>query len=346
MPLLLPSDKAAGPPGTIKPSGDGTDLPRQAPSAVREGDPAIYTRCADGPARDAEQLSALIGDIYHASIEPALWPGVLKRIAEFVGGVTASVYSKDAVTEDGSVCCHFGSGDPHVRMDPAMLRRMALIAPHVRRAALVGRAIEHKTVEAATLADTLDGLEAAMFLVDADSRIVHANARGQAMLREGSVLRAAGGKLAAAGRASRALCQAIAAAKGGGAAAGRGIAVPLTDREGEPYVAHALPLTCAQRREVGAVNAAVAALFVRKAELRVRSAAEAIATTFNLTPSELRVLLAIVETGGVPETAEALGVGQATVKTHLHRLFGKTDTRRQADLVKLVAGFSNLLAGP
>jgi DNA-binding CsgD family transcriptional regulator len=59
----------------------------------------------------------------------------------------------------------------------------------------------------------------------------------------------------------------------------------------------------------------------------------------------LRVLLAIVETGGVRETAEALGISQATVKTHLHRLFAKTDTRRQADLVKLAAGFASPLAG-
>ena len=45
----------------------------------------------------------------------------------------------------------------------------------------------------------------------------------------------------------------------------------------------------------------------------------------------------------MPETAEALGIGEATVKTHLHRLFGKTGTSRQADLVKLVAGFSSPL---
>jgi hypothetical protein len=38
----------------------------------------------------------------------------------------------------------------------------------------------------------------------------------------------------------------------------------------------------------------------------------------------VRVLLGIVQVGGVPETAEALGVAEATVKTHLHRLFAKT----------------------
>jgi DNA-binding CsgD family transcriptional regulator len=86
-------------------------------------------------------------------------------------------------------------------------------------------------------------------------------------------------------------------------------------------------------------------LFVHKAALEVASPPEAIAKTFKLTPSELRVLLAIVEVGGVPEAAEALGVGPGTVKTHLLRVFAKTGTSRQAELVKLVAGFSNPLVG-
>jgi DNA-binding CsgD family transcriptional regulator len=62
-----------------------------------------------------------------------------------------------------------------------------------------------------------------------------------------------------------------------------------------------------------------------------------------LTPTELRVLLSIVEVGGVPQTAEALGIAETTVKTHLKRLFAKTGTRRQAELVKLTAGFSSPL---
>jgi DNA-binding CsgD family transcriptional regulator len=58
---------------------------------------------------------------------------------------------------------------------------------------------------------------------------------------------------------------------------------------------------------------------------------------------ELRVLLAVVEVGGVPEVAEVLGIAETTVKTHLGHLYEKTGVRRQADLVKLVAGFSNPL---
>jgi DNA-binding CsgD family transcriptional regulator/PAS domain-containing protein len=387
---------------------------------------AIEVRRASGPIQGEEQLSALIGEIYDAAMQPALWPSVLAQTADFVGGSAAALFCKDAATKQGNVYYDCGGTDPrykqlyfedyikidpstaghcfaeigkpigigdildfeefhhsrfyqewvrpqqladnvsvaldksatgaalfavfrhewHGRVDEAARRRMTLIAPHVRRAALVGRAIGHKAAEAATFADTLDGLGAGMVLVDAAGRIVHANAAGQAMLAQGAVLRSANGRLAATDvHAGRALQEVVAAASGGDAMVGsRGVAVPLAGRDGERYVAHALPLTSAERRRAGASYAAVAALFVQKAALEGPSAPEAIAKTFGLTPTELRVLLAIVDTGGVPETADALGIGQATVKTHLHRLFRKTATARQTELVKLVAGFSSPLA--
>jgi DNA-binding CsgD family transcriptional regulator len=142
--------------------------------------------------------------------------------------------------------------------------------------------------------------------------------------------------------AKEALRDVFLAAAGGDAAVGtQGIAVPITSREGERWAAHVLPLTSGTRRRAGASYAAVAALFVHKAALDAPSSSEIIAKTFKLTPSELRVLLAIVEVGGAPEAAEALGVAETTVKFHLRSLFEKTGTRRQADLVKLVASFSN-----
>ncbi|HET9573741.1 MAG TPA: helix-turn-helix transcriptional regulator, partial [Methyloceanibacter sp.] len=75
------------------------------------------------------------------------------------------------------------------------------------------------------------------------------------------------------------------------------------------------------------------------------SSPEVIGKTYNLTPAEMRVLGGIVEIGGVPEVAAELGVADTTVKTHLRRLFEKTGSSRQADLVKLVAGFATPLAG-
>jgi DNA-binding CsgD family transcriptional regulator len=68
-----------------------------------------------------------------------------------------------------------------------------------------------------------------------------------------------------------------------------------------------------------------------------------IARFYKLTPTELRVLFAIVQVGGVPAVAAAMGIAGSTVKTHLRRLFAKTGTERQADLVKLVASYANPL---
>jgi DNA-binding CsgD family transcriptional regulator/PAS domain-containing protein len=230
-------------------------------------------------------------------------------------------------------------------VDDEMRRHMRLIVPHVRRAMLIGRLIDRKSAEAAAFADTLDGISAGMFLIDAGGRMVHANASGRAMLEERCVLRAACGKVTAiAAEADRELSRVVATAGGGDAAVGvKGIAVPMAARDGERYVAHVLPLTSGERRRAGAGYAAVAALFVHKATLEAPSPPETIAKLYKLTPCELRVLLAVVRIGGVPEVAEALGIGEATVKTHLQRLFAKTDTSRQAELVKLVAGFTNPL---
>ncbi len=231
-------------------------------------------------------------------------------------------------------------------VDDETRRRMRLIAPHVRRAVLIGRVIELKAAEANASADVLDGIRAGMFLVDEAARIVHANVSGFAMLTEGAVLRAVAGKLVAnEPAAQQALSETFAAAGNGDAAVGtKGIAIPLSARDGTQYVCHVLPLTSGARRRSSRAYAAVAGLFVQRAIFEDRSPPELIARVHRLTPSELRVLLAVVQVGSVSETAEVLGLSEATVKTHLHRVFGKTGTSRQADLVKLVAGFSSPLA--
>jgi DNA-binding CsgD family transcriptional regulator len=374
---------------------------------------------------ESEQLSALIGDIYDAALDPTLWPKVLAESARFVDGFSAALLFKDATKKNGNL--YYDTGDiaprykqlyfdTYVRLDPSttshvlaevgepiatadfmpydefletrfykewarpqqladfvtavleksatgaglfgvfrherhgpadeeMRRRMRLIIPHIRRAALIGRVIDLKTAEADTLADTVDGVSAGMFMVDANARIVHANASGHAMLAQGSLLRAVSGKLAPTdASAEHGLHEVCAMAERGDAAVGvKGIAIPLMAVDGEHHVAHVLPLTSGARRRAGATYTAAAAVFVHKAALDTPSPQEVIGKLYKLTPTELRVLLAIVEVGGVPEVAEALGIAGSTVKTHLARLFAKTGTNRQVDLVKLMARYTNPL---
>ncbi|MBT1515076.1 LuxR family transcriptional regulator [Bradyrhizobium sp. SRL28] len=231
-------------------------------------------------------------------------------------------------------------------VDDQARRHMRLIAPHIRRAVLIGKMFEFTAAEVATFIDTLDGLAAGMFLVDATARLIHANAAGNAILGASDILSSVGGRLVASdAQVDRTLREVFAAAGQSDAALGvKGIAVPLIGKNGERYIAHALPLTSGARRRAGVVYTAAAALFVRQATLAVSSAPQAIGSAFRLTPTELRVLLAIVEVGGIPEVATAFGVADTTIRTHVSRLFEKTGTSRQADLVKLVAGYATPLA--
>jgi DNA-binding CsgD family transcriptional regulator/PAS domain-containing protein len=373
---------------------------------------------------EPERLSALIGEIYDAAIDPTLWPGVLANCVNFIGGSAAALFSKDAASKTGEVAYYTGIEshyrdlyfNKYIKLDPLtvghyfaeiekpvavadimpyeefletraylewgrpqgivdtlnvaldktttsaamfcvfrherngrvddeMRRRMELLVPHIRRAVLIGRVIELNRAEAASFAGALDGIKAGMFLVNASGRIVRANVAGHSMMSAADAVRADAGRLVVnEPHADQVLGEAFLTAGDGDAALGiSGVAVPLVARSGERYVAHVLPLTSGVRRGTGASYAAVAAVFIHKAALDTPSPPEAIAKAYGLTPSELRVLLAIVEVGGVPEVAEALGVAETTVKTHLQRLYQKTGTNRQADLVKVVAAFSNPL---
>jgi len=227
--------------------------------------------------------------------------------------------------------------------DGIALRRMKLLMPHMRRAVSIRKTMNLGRAMTAAFADTLDDLRSGIFLLDAKQRIVHANKAGHAMLAAKVLLRTGDGRLSTTEPNGRQAleCGIAMASKVNPKASGKG----QTMLFGEGYVGHLLPLTAGARRSAGAMYEAVAALFVHKTAAEATSAPEIMAMRYGLTPMELNVLLAIVDGGGVPDVAEVLGIAPSTVRTHLLRVFAKTETRRQADLVKLVAGFSNPLLG-
>jgi DNA-binding CsgD family transcriptional regulator/PAS domain-containing protein len=226
--------------------------------------------------------------------------------------------------------------------------RMSLIMPHVRRAVAIGNVIEMHRVEAETLGDAIDALGAAVFLVRGDGEILRANASGRALVEAGTLLRAIDSRLAAVDQyVRRDLGRALADAAEGDRFQREGrTSVPLVDRLGERYVAHILPLTAGARRLAGRSTGAAAAVFVQKAEMGCVFPMEAICRQFELSKAELRVLVGMLEIGPPAEIAPVLGLSEATVRTHLRRLFEKTGTSRQADLVKLVAGYASPLMAP
>jgi DNA-binding CsgD family transcriptional regulator/PAS domain-containing protein len=373
---------------------------------------------------EIERLSALIGDVYDAALDPALWPSVLAKLCAFVPGRASNIFSQDAIKKTANRYFMWGI-DPyydslylekyaalnplfpsvlffpvgevyeqtdimpvaelrqsrlykewmqpqgyidfigstidksassaaflvlirHERdgwVDGQTRRRVRLIAPHVRRAILIAKVIDLKTVEANALASALDGLAAGMVLVDANARIVHANASALDLIAEGVVIQSVGGRLGTYDPLTNlALREILAQASAGDAALGlKGIAVPLAARNGPDHVAHILPLTSAGRSVAGRTHSAVAAVFVQKAAPDLQSLPEAVARRYDLTAGQLRVLFTLINVGSVAEVSRVLGISEGTVRNHLHHLFEKTSTRRQADLIKLIGGFANPL---
>jgi DNA-binding CsgD family transcriptional regulator len=225
--------------------------------------------------------------------------------------------------------------------DAEAFELLGAIVPHLRRATLIGNVIEHKTAEAQGFCDLLDSIKAGVFVVDCYGNVVFSNKSAKDILSSADYLLLAAGKLTARQtEADHLLKEAFRSASDGDAAINnKSIAIPLTAADGTRHIAHLLPL--ARRRAARSVATAALAVFVQKAALELPNPPDVIARAYKLTKAELRVLLALVELGGGSEIAEALGIGNGTVKTHLRNLFQKTGVKHQADLVKLVAGFSS-----
>ena len=286
---------------------------------------------------EAARLTAVIGELYDAALDPALWGDRARDgVRDFVGGASAGIVAKDATANRGFVCFDDGSIAPDYTavlfrplrdarpcttghffstpdapvstadlipydefqetrfyrewarpqgfidymgaaidksattavvfnvmrhesdgmFDEASRRRMRLIAPHVRRAVVIGNAIDLKTAEAASLAEVFDGLSTG----DIPHRRPRSHRprqyrrprpprRRRRALRLGRPARGATSREPTADPRSGSC---------GGREGRRGDrrrrhrpADSRRARDGEPYAAHVLPLTSGSRREAG-----------------------------------------------------------------------------------------------
>jgi len=369
---------------------------------------------------EVERLSRLIGGIYDAAVDSSLWSAALERIADFVGGCSVALISRDAATPTIEVHHHFGPDadlrqlfrhgiaerDPvlagaidaaadqticvadvmprarflesrfyrewaapqgavdsaavviersDTRMtllsvlrradqgvvDEVTRERLRLLAPHIRQSTIMTRKIEAESRAATGLADAIDVLSTAICLLDGEGRVVRANAACRRLFADADLITAIGGRIVIRGTSADRMLHGLLGKEDDETTMGVHDEVEfLTSTRGSHYLVRAVVLGRARRQSGTATAAATSALFVQKASIATATAANLAAKAFRLTPSESRVLVAIIEIGGVPEVAKAFGVAETTVKTHLSRLFEKMGVSRQADLMKIVARFS------
>ena len=226
------------------------------------------------------------------------------------------------------------------------LRLMRLLAPHIRRAVTISDMLETATVAAATFETTLDSFSAGVFLVDARGQVVHANRAGKMILERHDPVRLRDGALKTwLPATTSALENAIALASQSEIAIGRaGIGVPAPSKDGPGHLMCVLPLPANNPRR-GWMRGAVAAVFVSPSSSGASVPVEALTALYDLTPAEARVMLAVAGGKTPAETAQTLGVGESTVRTHLLKIFAKTGTARQAELPLLISSLTLPVGG-
>lgn len=184
---------------------------------------------------------------------------------------------------------------------------------------------------------TLDSIVIGVVIVTDHGRILHANQAAKHMLAAKSPIISLGGCLAALqGELTRELRRAIATAqadaKGVGAA---GIGVPLVAKNMTAATAHVLPLACGNGHADRADTQTAAAVFVAPSAASPADIGT-VARIFSLTPAEARLLQHLISGASLTEAASALGVTEATARTHRNHIFAKTGVSRRTDLLALV----------
>jgi DNA-binding CsgD family transcriptional regulator/PAS domain-containing protein len=219
------------------------------------------------------------------------------------------------------------------------LRQMEQLSPHICRALLISDALDLQSIMATRLAETVDHLSTGILLTEESGRIAYMNGSAEAILKDGNALKSKDGHLVAARPHARdALSRALQESTAGRAPATSGQhAIPLPDDEGSGLIANVLPLQWRDGRNPLAALPGAAAVIIQDPAEGAPPAVEAIGLLYGLTAAERNVLEHVAASHTPQETADHLGVSVNTIKTHLQKIFAKTGTARQADLVRLVA---------
>jgi DNA-binding CsgD family transcriptional regulator len=214
------------------------------------------------------------------------------------------------------------------------------LMPHLQRAVQIHRRLAAAELTSRSLAESMDRLPYGVLLLDERGQVLLANgvARMQLATRDGLVEER--GTLEASKRSeSSALRRLVADALD--VAAGRRLGSSGVLKVSRPSGARPLSLLVAPFKRVAADpfgdHQPAAVVFVSDPDTRMDAPADMLARLHGLSPAEAKVAAEVLEGGSLSDVAERLGISRNTANTHLKRVFEKTGTRRQGDLVRLLA---------
>ena len=185
-------------------------------------------------------------------------------------------------------------------------------------------------------AAALDRLLLGVALVDGDGRVAATNRSAREIFAERDGLELRGDALHAADPAAARRLRELLRSDAEGSLRGGALAVPRKPPR-SPLTLLVAPLGGRSRGQGRA--AVVKAVFISARE-RGAETSDELRRLYDLTPGEASLAALLVQGLSLKEGAEDLGITENTARTHLKRIFDKTGTHRQGELVGL------LLSGP
>ena len=250
--------------------------------------------------------------------------GFLGGIAGMFGGPSSLVGISASQRRSGD----FGDSDVSL---------FRILLPHLERAFDLSRRLAAADVHCRSVLEMLDKMPAAAILVDIDGKPVLMNSAAHVILsrRDGLSSTRSGlcGNTTAETHALRRLLSTSArtATLDAGSAGG---AMKLS-RRASPHPLHVLVSRLCGTGSRGEGQAG-AVVFIQDPERAQCIDCERLTALYRLTSAEARIGAMLALGSSVNEISKRLQVTRHTVRTHVKHLFGKTDTKTQAQLVRVI----------
>jgi DNA-binding CsgD family transcriptional regulator len=228
--------------------------------------------------------------------------------------------------------------DRRRRFDSHDADLLGSLMPHVKRAIDVHRRLAGAELMAAHASAVLERLPHGVMLISATGAVVSTNRTADAILRARDGLALDRGELRAAtpsitARLQSVLNAAVRTSRGVALDGATPLALPRPSGR-RPLSVLVAPLPSA--RAALTSDAAAVALFVTDPDHVAMPDAETIRTLFDLTRGESELVSCIVAGLSLEQATAQLGLRPQTLRTRLKIVFQKTNTHRQAELVRLV----------
>ncbi|MHB8654558.1 MAG: helix-turn-helix transcriptional regulator [Terriglobia bacterium] len=213
---------------------------------------------------------------------------------------------------------------------------MGVLMPHLNRVLEIHDEME--TLRAATAAalSALDATESAVFAVNGNGEVVLMSRKAEELLREGDGVRLCGKQLLATetpGDRQLDLMVRSAAATGAGRGFSAGGSLLLPRRARRPLQVAIVPF---HSSHMLVESAPCALVFITDPDARIDPRTAVLSALYRLTPAECRLADLLLQGLELAAAAESLRITTGSARFMLKNVFHKTETHRQAELIRLL----------